>query len=254
MPYFTTRDGLEIAYHVWGTPGPRPPVLLHHGYISNTTNNWVTPGVVSALTDAGRQVVALDARGHGASSKPHDPRWYGEDKMAQDVSQLIDRLGASQVDLVGYSMGAFVALIVASQDARIRRLVIGGVGGSLVGRDALEQRRATLPVIAAALRTPDPATTTNPAVQAFRAFADYVGGDREALAACAEGGIATPIPFDRIAAPTLLIVGDSDILAAAPEALAAAIPHAQVLILSGDHLGAVRNSRFAPAIVEFVAQ
>jgi pimeloyl-ACP methyl ester carboxylesterase len=253
MARFTSRDGIEIAYYEWGTPGPLPPVLLHHGFISNAASNWVTPGVVSALTTAGRQVVALDARGHGASDTPHDPGMYGEDKMAQDLRQLIDRLGAAQVDLVGYSMGAIVALIAASQDTRIRRLVVGGVGGGLVEPGAPDRRRALMTAVAAALRTPDPATITDPLAQAFRAFADFVGGDREALAAQAASVHPTQIPLDRITAPTLVIAGDSDPLAVRPEVLAAAIPNARVLILPGDHLGVVRNPRFAPAIVEFLA-
>jgi pimeloyl-ACP methyl ester carboxylesterase len=253
MPQFTSHDGIEIAYYEWGTPGPLPPVLLHHGFISNATSNWVTPGVVRALTDTGRQVVALDARGHGASDKPHDPGRYGEDTMAQDLRQLIDLLGVAQVDLVGYSMGAVVALIAASQDARIRRLVVGGVGGGLVEPGAWDRRRTFMTAVAAALRAADPSTIPDPVAQAFRAFADYVGGDREALAACAAAVHVTDIPLNRITAPTLVIAGDSDPIAARPEVLAAAIPNARVVILPGDHLAVVRNSRFAPAIVEFLA-
>ncbi len=128
MDRFTSFDGVEIAYQTWGTAGPLPPVILHHGFIVDATINWVRPGVVTALTNAGRHVVALDARGHGASSKPHDPSFYGEEKMVQDLRHLFTLVGATSIDLVGYSMGAIVSLIAASQDARIRRLVVGGVG------------------------------------------------------------------------------------------------------------------------------
>jgi pimeloyl-ACP methyl ester carboxylesterase len=71
--------------------------------------------------------VALDARGHGASGKPHDPSFYGEEKMAGDLRQLFDLSGTQQVDLVGYSMGANVSLLTASQDTRVRRLMVCGV-------------------------------------------------------------------------------------------------------------------------------
>src|ERR1035438_9843763 len=117
---------------MWGAAGALPPVFLHHGFIANADINWVRPGIVAALTNAGRQVVALDARGHGSSDKPHDPSYYGEEKMARDLRQLFDSIGAVRVDLVGYSMGAIVSLIAASQDERIRRLVVGGVGSGVV--------------------------------------------------------------------------------------------------------------------------
>lgn len=65
MGHFTSFDGLEIAYYIWGAAGALPPVVLHHGFIANANVNWVLPGIVLALTNAGRQVVALDARVHG---------------------------------------------------------------------------------------------------------------------------------------------------------------------------------------------
>ncbi len=62
MDRFASFDGVEIAYQTWGTAGELPPVILHHGFIANANVNWVLPGIVTALTNAGRQVVALDAR------------------------------------------------------------------------------------------------------------------------------------------------------------------------------------------------
>jgi pimeloyl-ACP methyl ester carboxylesterase len=75
---FESFDGTEIAYQVWGAPGQLPPVLLHHGFVADATVNWVLPGVVAALLQSGREVIAPDARGHGRSGKPHDPARYGE--------------------------------------------------------------------------------------------------------------------------------------------------------------------------------
>src|SRR2546422_1817204 len=179
MDRFTSFDGVEIAYQTWGTAGPLPPVILHHGFIVDATINWVRPGVVTALTNAGRHVVALDARGHGASSKPHDPSFYGEEKMVQDLRHLFTLVGATSVDLVGYSMGAIVSLIAASQDERIRRLVVGGVGAGVVEQGGVDTRVVARTAIVAALQTHDPSTITNPVAAAFRSFADRVGADRE---------------------------------------------------------------------------
>lgn len=253
MDRFASFDGVEIAYQTWGTAGELPPVILHHGFIANANVNWVLPGIVTALTNAGRQVVALDARGHGDSGKPHDPVFYGEEKMVQDLRRLFDSVGASRVDLVGYSMGAIVSLIAASQDERIRRLVVGGVGAGVVEQGGVDTRVVPRTAIVAALQTQDPSTITNPVAAAFRSFADRVGADREALAAHASSVRTRQIPLRQITAPTLVIAGDNDALAARPEVLASSIPNARSLLLPGDHLSVVPTPQFASAIVEFLA-
>lgn len=69
-------------------------MLLLHGFAADARLNWEGPGVVEALVARGRHVLALDARGHGSSDKPHDDALYGEPVMARDVRQLIDRAGA----------------------------------------------------------------------------------------------------------------------------------------------------------------
>ena len=256
MPRFSSFDGIEITYQEWEADAESallPPVVLHHGFIADANLNWVGPGVIEALVRAGRRVLALDARGHGASEKPHDPSFYGEEKMAADLRRLFDLSGAPQVDLVGYSMGGAVSLLTASQDARVRRLVVGGVGARLVERSGLDSRAAARGAIASALRASDAASIQDPIAVRFRALADYVGTDREALAACAEASFSSTIPFSQITAPTLVLVGDEDAIAERPEVLAAAIPHSQLRVITGDHLSAVTNPAFAPAIVEFLA-
>ena len=56
-------DGVAIAVHRFGPAlgGGLPPVVLHHGFAADTHANWVAPGVVAALVDAGRAVVSVDA-------------------------------------------------------------------------------------------------------------------------------------------------------------------------------------------------
>jgi pimeloyl-ACP methyl ester carboxylesterase len=260
MPHFASADGIDIAYQDWeadvsAAPATTlPPVVLHHGFIADAAVNWVGPGVVAALVRAGRRVVALDARGHGTSGKPHDPSCYGEERMAADLRQLFDLIsGAQPMDLVGYSMGAAVALLVSSQDARVRRLVVGGVGAGIVDPEELRGRVTARGAIAAALRAPDASSIHEPRALPFRRLADAVPGtDREALAACAEASFSSHIPFAQITAPTLLLVGEADPLAQQPDVLAAAIPHAELRRIAGDHLSAVTNPAFAPAIVDFL--
>ncbi|MGW2116964.1 alpha/beta fold hydrolase [Streptomyces zhihengii] len=252
MPQFHADDGTVIAFKVWeGEPG-LPLVLLHHGFIASGLTNWELPGVVSALTAAGRRVATVDARGHGASGRPHDPARYGEARMAQDVMALIDVLGEPRFDLVGYSMGAVVALITATRDPRVRRLVVAGVGAGVVECGGVDSRVMDGAVLGHALLTENPGSITDEAAVAFRAFADASGGDRRALAAQAAAVHAEPIALHGIEAETLVLAGRDDPLAVRPEVLAAALPRATLRRVRGDHLGALRDPAFAPALVEFL--
>ncbi|BBH71545.1 alpha/beta hydrolase [Actinoplanes sp. OR16] len=253
MPSFQAGDGVEIYYQTWEGSSSQPPVVLHHGFIANGLTNWVLPGVVDALTAAGRRVVAIDARGHGRSGKPHDPSFYGEVRMSDDLIQLLDLIGEPAVDLVGYSMGAIVSLITATRETRIRRLVVGGVGSAVVELGGVDTRVIGPDPLREALAADDPATIGNPAAAGFRAFIDAVGGDRAALAAQAARMHADPIPLDTIGVPALVLAGRDDVLAGRPEVLAEAIPGAQLAVIDGDHLGAVREPAFVKALLEFLS-
>lgn len=259
MSSFTADDGVTVFYDdvapTGGTEGggPLPPVVLHHGFAADAHTNWVATGVVDALVAAGRRVVALDARGHGRSDAPHDPSAYGEGRMARDLARLVDVLGVPEIDLVGYSMGAVVALILATDEPRIRRLVVGGVGAGIVEMGGVDRRVLDNTALAEALLADDPDTVADPVAAAFRAFVDAQGADRRALAAHARSVHATPIPVERITAPTLLLVGDADPLAARPETLAAPIPDCTLTVVPGDHLSAVVAPTFAPSLVAFLS-
>jgi pimeloyl-ACP methyl ester carboxylesterase len=252
MPTFQASDGITLSYQRWGEDTARPMVLLHHGFIADSRTNWVGPGVVGALVAAGRGVAAIDARGHGESGKPHDPAFYGESRMAEDLITLADLLvGPADYDLVGYSMGAIVSLITATRDPRVRRLVVGGVGSGVVELGGVDTRAVGKPAIREALLSDDPASIS-PAAAGFRALVDAVRGDRVALAAQAEVLHDTPIALDTITAPTLVLPGREDHLAVRPEVLAAAIPGATLKIVAGDHLYAVRQPEFHAAIIDFL--
>ena len=252
MPTFQATDGVEIYYQTWEGSNAKPPVVLHHGYIASGYTNWVLPGVVDALQAAGRRVIAIDARGHGRSGKPHDPAFYGESRMAEDVMSLLDLLAEPVADLVGYSMGAIVSLLTATRDKRIRRLVIGGVGAAVVELGGVDTRVIGAVALREALEAEDPATISNEAAAGFRIFIDAVGGDRAALAAQGARMHAEPIALDAISAPVLVVAGRQDALATRPEVLAKAIGGAQLQVIDGDHMGAVREPAFAAALLTFL--
>jgi pimeloyl-ACP methyl ester carboxylesterase len=255
MERFTTFDGIGIAYQRWGEPaaGGLPPVLLHHGFVVDANVNWVATGIVKALLEAGREVIAPDARGHGASDKPHDPAAYGESKMARDLGVLLDTLALERIDLAGYSMGAIVALLLSAGDPRVRRLVVGGVGSGVVECGGVDRRHITRGSVDGALLADDPATVEDPGARAFRTLADAVGADREALAAQAASIHRDGVALDRIVAPALVFAGAGDPLATRPQVLADAIPDARLEILDGDHLGVFGDPRLAPLIAGFLA-
>ncbi|WP_430782709.1 alpha/beta fold hydrolase [Actinoplanes sp. G11-F43] len=252
MPTFEADDGVEIYWEQWDGDGRRPPVLLHHGFIADGRANWVLPGVVDALTAIGRRVVAVDARGHGRSGKPHDPACYGETRMARDVTTLLDLIGATTADVAGYSMGAIVALILATRDRRVRRLAVGGVGAAVVELGGVDTRVVASADFREALTADDPATIVSRAAAGFRAYADAAGADRAALAAQAAALHAEPIPLHTITAPTLVLAGRDDGLATRPEVLATAIPDARLAVVDGDHLGTVRAPAFTRELLAFL--
>lgn len=248
MERFASFDGTEIAYTI---VGDGPDALLLHGFAANHRVNWIVPGVVDALAAAGRRVIAYDARGHGASAKPHDPAAYADDAMAKDARALLDHLGVERVDVIGYSMGALVSTRLVPDEPRARSVVLGGIGRKLRGRRGLseEQRSA----IASALETDDPSTIADASARAFRRFADQTGADRLALAAIQRAPTPeAPTRLDAITVPALVIVGDADTLAGSPQLLAERIPGAVARVVHGDHLGAVGDPAFRAAIAEFV--
>lgn len=251
MSTFRSDDGLRIAYRTWGA-GHGVPVVLHHGFGASAEVDWARTGVVGALTAAGRRVVALDARGHGASDKPHDPARYGERRMADDVVALLDEIGAPSVDLVGYSMGAVVALQTAAREPRVRRLVAGGIGAAAVELGGVDTRVLDPEALVHALLTDDPASITDAGAAAFRGLADETGADRLALAAQASTLHRRRIPFAEITVPTLVLAGRDDPLAVRPEILAAALPDGVLRLVDGDHGAALHGADFREAIVAFV--
>ena len=253
----TVEDGLRVRVRTWepAHPSPLPTVFLHHGFIATSELNWNLPGVVDVLLNVGRRVVAHDAIGHGESDRPHDPKLFGEARMARDFWAVIGHSGAEIVDLVGYSMGAVVTLLTASMHPdRVRRVVVGGVGAGVVEMGGVDRSVLDPEDVVQALETDGPSTVTKPQALAFRHFADLIGADRLALAAQARAVHGSGIPLSHITMPVLLVTGADDHLARRPEVLAAALPRGTPRVIAGDHLGAVGNPEFARAIRDFLAE
>jgi len=246
MPSFH-NGSVEIAYI---DEGEGDPIFLVHGFGSTAGVNWVYPGWVSALTKAGRRVVALDNRGHGASSKLYDRAQYSLDIMAGDVLALMDHLNIERADIMGYSLGSRIACRVAlHHPERLRSLIIGGLGYGLIegggpGED-----------VALALEAPSLEDVTDPMGRMFRAFADQTRSDRPALVACLRGSRQwlTPEQAASIKLPTLIAVGTKDDVGGSAEKLHQIMTHAEVLdIPDRDHMRAVGDRVYKEGVLAFL--
>lgn len=101
------NDGARIWHAAYGEG--QPVVLLHGGL--GYSGNWGYQ--VPALVQSGRQVICIDSRGHGRSTR--DGRPYSYELMAEDVLAVMDHLGIPKAALAGWSDGACTALILAAK-------------------------------------------------------------------------------------------------------------------------------------------
>jgi pimeloyl-ACP methyl ester carboxylesterase len=243
------HDGVEIAFL---DEGEGEPIVLVHGFASTAQVNWVHPGWVTTLTRAGRRVIALDNRGHGASSKLYDPAAYHSARMADDVRALLDHLGINRADVMGYSMGARItAFFALAHPARLRRAVLGGLGMHLVEGVGLPEK------VAEALEAPSLADVHDPTGRTFRAFAEQTKSDLAALAACIRGSrqVLTRAEVAQINAPVLVAVGSKDKVAGSAPELTALLPAGRALDIPGrDHMLAVGDKVFKEGVLGFLAE
>lgn len=248
MPSFKHGE-VEIAFL---DEGEGEPVVLVHGFASTKEINWVGPGWMKTLTGAGRRAIALDNRGHGASSKLYDPAAYHSAIMAEDVRALLDHLKIERADVMGYSMGARIAAFLAVQHVqRVRSVVLGGLGIRLVEGVGLPED------IADALEARSLADVSDPTGRLFRSFAEQTKSDLKALAACMRGSRQTlsRAQVAGIRVPALVAVGTTDDVAGSAQELAALIPGAGALdIPNRDHMLAVGDKVFKTAVLDFLNQ
>jgi pimeloyl-ACP methyl ester carboxylesterase len=113
-------EGHRISYDVHGE-GDRL-VLLIHGLLMNRR---MFDRLAPELAARGNRVVCVDLLGHGRSDRPEDLRLYSMPLFARQVAALLDHLGAPEAVVGGTSLGANVALELATrQPERLRGLFV----------------------------------------------------------------------------------------------------------------------------------
>jgi pimeloyl-ACP methyl ester carboxylesterase len=99
-------------------------VLLH--WLSASLIAWREARYVEALKSDHR-LILIDARGHGASDKPHDPEAYRVELMVADIVSVLDDLAISKAHFLGYSMGGWIGWGIAKYaPERFHSLMISG--------------------------------------------------------------------------------------------------------------------------------
>lgn len=237
-------NGVRFAYRDIGPATGVPLVLFNHwGAVLDNFD----PAIIDGLART-RRVITTDYRGIGGSGGTA-PLTVGE--MADDAIQLIRALGLETVDVLGFSLGGFVAQDIALKAPDlVRRLILTGTGPA--GGSGIDKvGSVTWPLILKGLLT-----FRDPKVYLF--FTSTANGRRSAaqylqrlkarknnrdkgptpssflrqLKAITAWGQQTPQDLGRLRAPTLIVNGDTDIMVPSANSLELAkrIPNAELVI------------------------
>jgi 2-succinyl-6-hydroxy-2,4-cyclohexadiene-1-carboxylate synthase len=114
--------------------GSGPPLVLLHGF-TGSSETWAPH-----VAHIGRSFTtySIDLIGHGRSDVPADPERYRMERCVDDLVALFDELGIASTALLGYSLGARVALnLVVAAPERIHTLLLEGASPGIA--DPLER-------------------------------------------------------------------------------------------------------------------
>ncbi|HVV11748.1 alpha/beta hydrolase [Amycolatopsis sp.] len=205
--YAIAGDGCKIWYE-----GGARPVLLIHGFASDSRRNWTDAGWLRVFDGA----LLVDLRGHGQSGKPRTG--FSPQRLAADICTVLDTVGLATVDVVTYSMGGLVGWELARM-GRVRRMGIGGLGGGTAAREDFERVLETLP-------------------------------GNEDLRPCIEGMAGHRLDGEP-PVPVLFAAGDADDLAPDAAAFAAKLGAQFVSLGKRNHFNAISSRLFKQAALDF---
>ena len=261
--------GTTFAYRDLGPRGGVPLVLLNHwGAVLDNFDPRIVDGLASR-----HRVIATNYRGIGASGETAP---LTIDEMARDAIALIRALGFQKVDLLGFSLGGFVAQdITLKAPCLVRKLILTGTGPA--GGKGIEKVGAvSWPLMIKGLLTlHDPKfylffTSTANGRQAAKAFLKRLkerktdrdkgpspGAFLRQLKAITAWGRQAPQDLGSIRIPVLIANGDNDIMVPTVNStdMARRIPGAQLVIYKdAGHGGIFQNhADFVPKALSFLA-
>ena len=240
-------DGLRWEVRVRGTG---VPLLLLHGF-TGRGSGW---GAHATAFARRFRVIVVDLPGHGRSGTPADPRRASVERSADDLAAILDRLGAAPAHVLGYSLGARIALRLAVAHPRsVRRLVLESPSAGIADPAARAARAADDEARARRLERDgieafvaewerEPVFASHaamPPARIARLHAARLRNRPSGLAASLRGagqGVMEPL-HDRlgeVTAPTLVIAGALDPAGCTRATdIAAAIPGARLEIIDG---------------------
>jgi pimeloyl-ACP methyl ester carboxylesterase len=241
-------NGLKVYCKIHGSPGDRkPPLVLIHG--GGDTIGTSFGHVLPALA-RDRQVVAFEQQGYGHTADVAD-RPFSLEQSADDTAALLEYLHIGQADLFGFSNGGTIALQAAIRHPRVvRKLVVPSAffkrdGGYPWFWDSMAHARLeNMPkeLMDACLEVvPHPENLPTFFARAAQRMHDFKDIPPDAIRS--------------IAAPTLVIVGDTDVMR--PEHAMETfrlLPHAELAVLPGtDHMAMMtRTEWLVPMIGGFL--
>ncbi|GAA5075064.1 alpha/beta fold hydrolase [Nocardia iowensis] len=198
-------NGLHMYYEVHGAPTQQPPLVLLHGALSGIGTDF---GQLIPELSKTRQVIAVEQQAHGRTADIDRP--LRTPQMAEDTVALLRTLGVQRADVLGYSMGAGVALQISLNHPDLVRkqiLAAGGLDASAMHPGLLDGIADLKPEHLHGSPFHDDYLKNAPRPEDFPRLVDRVREhDQNAIPA---------VPADaarQIKAPTLTVIGDSDIV------------------------------------------
>ncbi|GAB3144914.1 alpha/beta hydrolase [Amycolatopsis stemonae] len=237
----TLPTSLAVRRFAPGGPPAGPPVLLLHGFASDGPTDWVSTGWPAALTASGRPVLVPDLPGHGSSPAP------AEATPKAIVEELALAIGdVSEVDVVGYSLGARLAWELPGR-LPVRRLVLGGLSP--------HEPFGAVDVEAALAFAGGGKLPADPLTAVIARMITAPGRDPVALARCIEGLRREPFSprVGTITVPTRFVAGRDDPISAGIDDLVRLVPGSDLLEVPGDHGAALRGAPFRTAALTFLS-
>jgi len=234
-------NGTQMAWRESGEPAGLP-VLLLHGYGDSLRSfEKMTPHL-----PAGLRVLAVSHRGHGDSPRPERDEDYTIAAFAEDALAFLDAMDIKRADIVGHSMGSFVAQRIAlDAPDRVIGLVLIGSFVTLRGHEGVAEmwrevvRHMEDPIDEGFVREFQTGTM---AVPVDPDYVEVIVAESMKLPARIwRGAMAGMMDLDHtgelaaMTRPTLIVWGDKDALFGPDEeaALTAAIPHARFVTYQG---------------------